>query len=206
MVDITKKGSASDFFNGYKYIVLETTKESVVSEPIKAIRVTDKYISLLAKQEIIIFDNNGCYKGKVSHQGHGNHEYLGIEDFQLNNDTLWILSRIDKKLLSYTISDVFLNEITLNDTYTEMLFVDAHRLFLASANANSQQFNFILYDTEKDKILKRFDPFDRNQSMVFDFPSFIGKSEDCLYVTHPFDASVYRLTQNYCCPVKLKTR
>ena len=103
-----------------------------------------------------------------------------------------------KKLLSYTISDVFLDEIKLNDAYSKMAFIDEHRLFLASTNANSQKFNFVLYDTKEDKILNRFDPFDKNESIVFDFPSFIGKGENCLYVTHPFDASVYRLTQNGC--------
>ena len=195
-VDVEQRDSVHHFFSGYSYVMLETDERCFLGD-VDKIEVDSAKIAILDKARILFFERNtGRFMGKIDRLGKGDGEYLSIDDFKVRDSLVYVLSGMQKELLVYDIGGRQRRKIHLNDFYRHFEFVDGHRVFLSSDFGNDTYWNFVLFDLETETIIGKFDEFSRNESVFFNsFCPFSGKSGDGFYVIHPFDYTVYALTE-----------
>ena len=104
-VKVDEFSPVKDFFDGYKFVVLETTDESLVSNE-SIFRTSDRYIiSYSPNSGFVIFDNEGKYLNSFNHTGEGPDEYVGLTDFYIKNETIYAVAGFFKKILEYGVID-----------------------------------------------------------------------------------------------------
>jgi hypothetical protein len=117
------------------FVKLETTKESLIGFTSKLIISNDLIFVLdnrIAKA-LFVFNKDGKFLYKIRNIGKGPGEILDIRDFDIRNNTIYILDF--NKILKYNLQGEFLNErntswpasnikVTNNEDY--YLFVNAH--------------------------------------------------------------------------------
>ena len=113
----------SEFATNVEYIPLQTNENSLLWEFVIKIVHTDNRIFIQnggLGGEIMCFDMAGKYLFKLDNRGRGPEEYTNIMDFDVSSDNkiLTILSTMNRKLVTYGITDtgfVFQRSLTLND-------------------------------------------------------------------------------------------
>lgn len=202
-VETAPKGKLSEFFSGYRYVMLETNEKCVLYN-YKKLKVNDKYISVVAQDRIFLFNNkSGKFVSVINHKGRGHGEYIEVTDYDIYNDKIWIYSGAQRALFIYDKSGKYLKKINLNDYYSKIKVIDDKKVFFSPSYSNSSGYNFVLYDIENQKVLKQFDPFDKNQSYIFSsFNDFLSCNGNNIYVSHPFDNTLYKLTEDDYCPIE----
>ena len=94
--------TASDFIDQSRYVQLETTDACILST-IDAIRQYKDMIAILSDRKIFLFTSQGKFLTKIDRLGNGSEEYNTINDFQIYDDNVYVLSGIQNKLLEYTL-------------------------------------------------------------------------------------------------------
>lgn len=105
-----------------RVVPLETTKESLLGDTRKVMIRDDKiYIHDRKRHRINIFSINGKYLGHLSRQGRGPGEYLKLTDFDIDGESVYVLSADNKKITQYSQDDFnkFV-EIELPETATKI--------------------------------------------------------------------------------------
>lgn len=132
----------SSILDSVRYIKLEATNESLISNVTKlAYRNNCFYILDKSTSSIYVYDNNGNYRYKIACQGAGPEEYVGIDDFVVNDNfsSIDILDVMRQKIMRYDMHDGhFLNSISLSH-YTRYI--------------QSVKNNYLSYDFEKGVVL-----------------------------------------------------
>lgn len=110
----------SEIAEGVDYIPLQTTEKSLIGNYVGKIVKMDDRIYLKSGEEIMCFNTDGSYLFKLQKSGRGPEEYTGITDFDVSsgNKFLVILSALNRRLLTYGISDtgfVFQGSVSLGD-------------------------------------------------------------------------------------------
>lgn len=187
--------NVSDFVDNVKNVRLSKTESSALSR-IESIRWNEDKIAINSNQQIYVFDWKGINLDIISKRGKGMGEYIQISDFQLYNDTLYVLSALQQSLLLYTCEGNFIRKYDLNDVYRHFVIIGDGLIVLSSENNNDTHYNFVFYDLKKEESISLIDGFDKNEAFVFpSFNAFYGSSEKLL-VGHPFDYSVYALNKD----------
>lgn len=202
-VETSPKGKLSEFFSSYRYVILETNENCMLYNYEK-LKVNDKYISVVAQDRIFLFDKkSGKFQGVINHKGRGHGEYIQITDYEIYKDKIFIYSGAQHTLFLYDKSGKYLNKVNLNDYYSKIKVVDDKKVFLSPSYSNNSDYNFVLFDIGTQKILNKFDSFDRNQNYIFgSFNDFLTCNGNNIYVSHPFDNTIYMLTEDDYYPVK----
>lgn len=104
------------FFRYDHYIVLETTDSSMVGQ-IAKIQFNKDRLYILSDNRIQTFDQNGKFIRTYNHTGEGPKEYLRLTDFDIRNDSLYLLDHVGKKVLIYSLEDQFLSEVQSNGAH-----------------------------------------------------------------------------------------
>ncbi|WP_321481208.1 6-bladed beta-propeller [uncultured Bacteroides sp.] len=112
-VPITRNDKPATFdslFEIDKYIVLETTSESIIRKIGKVSFYKDN-IYILDKEEktILVFSNRGDFLMKYNHLGQGPGEYIELTDFSIKRDSIYMLDGIRGELLVYNLKDSLLS-------------------------------------------------------------------------------------------------
>lgn len=192
-IDVDKKSEMGSLFKSYSYVMLENTEKAILSD-IKKLNVDDKYISVSQKNEVVLFDKSGNFVSKINAHGLGHGEYVSLDDYAIQEDCVYILSRAQKTINVYNLKGNFVKELKLKDWYSHLVFCGKDTLLLSSENANMSKKNFLVYNAANGKNIKTFDPFDRNENLILgNYTPFCGKSERGFYVTHPFDHDIYEI-------------
>ena len=185
----------SDFVEHSDYIKLPKSDSCLIGE-IQSVRFGNGMIAVQSSRKIFVFDKSGRFLGKTDHLGKGKGEYVDINDFQLYNNGIYVLSGLQKKILRYTVTGDFIGEYRLDDSYRHMEMRDSVNVILASEQCNDTHYNFVYYDLSNEKSTLRVDKFDQNEAFaVPSFNAFLG-SDSVLLVGHLFDTSVYSLKEN----------
>ena len=79
---VEKKANLSDLLDSVEYIALETTDESLLPGLSKLLCVKDNFYAS-AETEVMKFDSNGRFIGKLSMLGNGPQDYLSINDYDI---------------------------------------------------------------------------------------------------------------------------
>lgn len=109
------KSSWTDFktdslFEYSDYIVLEATEQSLIKKIDKIYLADNRIYVLDGLSRIIIFDRNGHFLSSIDHHGNGPGEYLKLQDFDIVDDTLFLLDSQSPKILKYSTDNTFLGE------------------------------------------------------------------------------------------------
>ncbi len=104
--------SIDQLFDNIKYIQLETNKDAIIGD-INKIILYDNKLFASDGSRIIVFDNKGKYLFKIEKLGRGPGEYTDITDLIISNNTIILISRMTKKLITYDISGNFIKEYPL---------------------------------------------------------------------------------------------
>ncbi len=192
--NLDETNCCDSFFCGYSYVILENRNNCMLSK-IDKILCTDSVISVLDKDRVLFFSTKGKFLSQIDKRGRGNEEYHKIDDYVIKDSLVFILTRAEKTVRIYTFSGNFISRINLDDWYTHLAFLRDDLLALSSENSNETKKNFLILDIKKRKEVGRFDSFSNNESMTFPLcPVFCGRDSSGLFVVHPFDYSVYKLT------------
>lgn len=194
-VDVKQRDSASCFFSGYSYVMLETNMECLLTD-VDRIKVDSEKIAVLDRERILFYEHDtGRFIGKIDRLGKGHNEYLSIDDFIVRDSLVYVLSAMQYAILVYDVYGHPIKEIQLDAFYKHFDFWDEHRVFLSSDFGNDTYYNFVLFDLRTGTVLRRFDEFSQNESVFFNsFSPFSGRNNKDFYVIHPFDYTIYTLT------------
>lgn len=114
LVDGTRNDDADkfdSFFRFNHYIVLETTDSSFIGKA-KKIKMYEGniYVQDDKDDKIVVFDSVGNYIRQYAHLGQGPGEYVGLGDFDIKEDTLYLMGEFDGCVLKYDLSNRFYNK------------------------------------------------------------------------------------------------
>lgn len=162
-IDIDKQDEISDFIDSYNYICLETTSENLIDE-ISKIQLDSTFIYICDKKQhkIFIFDGKGEYYGSTDKQGQAADEYLDIDDFNVYKSKIYCLSNANKKIYCYDNRANMMKEIKLDNWFHNFHLLNDSLMFLYAENSNDGHYNYILYNYHKERVVNRFDEFDKN--------------------------------------------
>jgi len=195
-VDVDQRSQLSDFIDDCKYVKLETNERSIFSEPCQ-VRVSDDYIGILSKNRVVIFDSNGHFINDIDRRGQGPDEYIELADILFDGDKVLLLASYPGKIMECSLDGKVLNSYDLDYGFSHFAKIDDDKLLLSSENSNRSWFNFIIFDKGKNEVIQKFDSFERNESMGFnDFNAVLCRRDSSFFVTHLFDHTVYRLSDN----------
>ena len=91
-VDVKQRDSASCFFSGYSYVMLETNMECLLTD-VDRIKVDSEKIAVLDRERILFYEHDtGRFIGKIDRLGKGHNEYLSIEDCIVRDALVYVLS------------------------------------------------------------------------------------------------------------------
>jgi hypothetical protein len=192
-VDVSTKADIDDFFKDYYAITLATEDECLIADIDKIIIDSDKIYILDRRNFLIyIFDIKGNYLNKLSKRGNGPGEYFDITDFIVVDSSIFVLSRVMKKILVYSENLDFIKNYPLDDFYDYCYFFD-ETLLLYSGYSNDTHFNIRMYNMEKEKMENEFLPFTVNQNFSFSPTPFNMTFNGDLLITQQYDYNVYKL-------------
>ena len=192
-VDVRQRDSVEHFFSGYDYVILETNENSLLGE-VKKMKVNASVIAIQDKNRVLLFRHDGKFIGKVDKFGRGFGEYLSLEDFDVRDSLVYVLSRAQKRILMYDWNGTFVDKIDLDDWYQHLKVVDDKLMLLSSESSNEKQYDFVVLDYTKPEYVELFSPFEKNEGIILgDFNPFCGTFDGGYYVLRPFDYTVYRL-------------
>lgn len=199
---VDKFSPVTDFFDGYKFVVLETTDESLVSNE-SIFRTSDRYIiSYSPNSGFVIFDNEGKYLNSFNHTGEGPDEYVGLTDFYIKNETIYAVAGFFKKILEYGVIDgecLAVHPIDGEYVYASPLADET--IVLGAAYNSSTLYNFAIFVLSSDTTLKVFAPYNNRTSFTLgNFNSFVGAntSDGTVYGVLPYNNSLYAITSDTC--------
>lgn len=82
----------------------------------------DNYFLLRSQEELYLYTCDGQFVAKISKEGRGNSEYMGIPDFGFIDNKVYIYDTRGKKVLFFDIFGRFLNYSPIEDSYNRGSF------------------------------------------------------------------------------------
>lgn len=201
-IDVKQRSPASEFFDSYSYVRLETNDDALLAD-VKGIRVTDSIICVLSRGQIHSFDHAGRHIGTVDRKGQGPQEYADISDFRLQGNNIMVLAGRNNKIFEYDSEGNYVREIPLDNSYQSFEIYNDSLICLASGNMGDRGFNFVFINATDGSVISEFDKFDSREgfNLTGVHNIFLGRGSDGeLLVSHPFDMTIYRLTESEMTP------
>lgn len=200
-VNIEDYSPVTDFFDSYKFVVLETSDSSLISHE-SIFRTSDRYIvSYSAISGFTIFSKeDGKYLNSFNHFGEGPEEYVQLTDYFIKNDAIFAVSGFFKKILEYSIIDgKCLNVHPMDGEYVYASPLNDGTIVLGAAYNSSTFHNFAIYDPISDTTLEMFSPYHNRTSFTLSgFNSFVGTDSSGVYSVLPYNNSLYHITSDTC--------
>lgn len=184
---------ADTLFRSANYIPLETTDSSLLSEISKIIIYNDNYYILdRPYKSLFVFDINGKFVRKLSKIGRGPDEYLSLEDFDILNDTLYVLSSISQKIMIFDLTLHPINEIKTG-TFCTNISVVKNRIFVFNNFLADDLKNFYAINKANYNIVEKFVDFPKEKRGVSKTISIFTRYNNELYNILPYDYYIYQI-------------
>lgn len=185
----------SDLFERIEFVQLETN-DSVLIGSIGKIQLTDSFIYILDKTQdcIFIFNNDGSFNNKISRKGKGPGEYLGISDFEADdNGNIEILAY--HQLLLYDKNLDFKKSFDLPEVSHFFSRIDKDNIALYHLQAEKR---LSIFNTEtKSVICSDIKSFENSRLLpVNPFKSPFFRFEDEVYIKHTFTNDLLKISHN----------
>ena len=82
----------SEAIASYKFIPLATDDTTLVGNITKILKYKDNYYIASNNKEILVFHTDGSFSHRINRQGRGPQEYVELNDFDIAEDQIVILS------------------------------------------------------------------------------------------------------------------
>lgn len=194
LVDVKELSSLNHVYENYRYVRLKTPEHHIINS-IDKIVPTDSMLFIKDVSTIYICNYEGEFLNTINHRGHGRGEYVKINDFDVFDNTLWILDSQLQKLMLYGLDGTFVCEYRLPDYYHSLSIQRDGKVFLCAQQSNDDLYNFVLFDPKTNQVVNRLAKFKMNNGCIeTNFHDFIGMRGDTLIVANRFDYTIYNLT------------
>ncbi|WP_300502297.1 6-bladed beta-propeller [uncultured Duncaniella sp.] len=104
------RGVFDSIFEFKDYLLLETNEHSTLTRCSKIVFNDDNVYILDANKRIVAFGPDGRFLREYSHIGQGPGEYTYLGDFNIVNDSLYLLDGMKGRLYTYTLEDEFISD------------------------------------------------------------------------------------------------
>ena len=143
---VETEADLSDLLDSVEYIALETTDESLLPGLSKLLCVKDNFYAS-AETEVMKFNSNGRFIGKLSMLGNGPQDYLSINDYDIvlrnNEEEIWIAHQ--RGISCYSAEDFsFLRLIPLDISVLHFKYVSDGAIIIQT----SGEYSFYLCNME----------------------------------------------------------
>lgn len=195
--EVTYNNAFDSIFQFKSYVILEDSVDTKISN-ISKIRITDKKIIILDNNKrILFFDNHGHFIYSIDKLGHAKDEYMVIQDFDIRNDSLFIIDRIASQLLVYSIDGRFLTREHILPSKGLHLFESGMAFYHEFGIADGKDSEHYCYTFCSNNIKEHFLRFHKSligYSYSFSFGgncfyTFDGET----YFFVPFDDTIYKI-------------
>lgn len=176
----------------FEVIPLETIDESIISE-ISKVKIHDNrfYIQDRQQQVIFIFDQNGKYINKINRRGRGPGEYIAINDFDIYNGCIYIISAA-AKLLRYDLNGKYIDcTEELDDSYFNFIVIGEDSVLLFANSCGDTGINYKILDWKSNKILAEFDNYGEYKGMGMQ-GYHMNRTNDGILLSKSFDHTLYK--------------
>lgn len=190
-----------DVIDDCKVIFLDSARNALIAEPGKIMCDSNYYYIQDKKQNSIkVFGKDGHFVSQVNRFGRSSQEYLSLENFDVKDETVYILSRTNQKLYEYDIRGKYLNSYVLDDWYSDFVALNDNKVLLFSNYANNKMKNYVLFDLKQRKTVAECDDFTVNSSTIVGESHFI-RTDEGIFTVKPFDYTIYQYDNNSINPV-----
>lgn len=190
-----------DVIDDYNVIFLDSTRNALITNPGKILCDSNYYYIQDEEMNCIkVFGKDGHYVSQVNRVGRSNQEYPWITNFDVKDETVYILSKATQKLYEYDIRGKYLNSYVLDDNYYDIVAVNNNTVLLFSNYANNKMKNYVLFDLKQRKIVAECDDFSVNAGCRVAESHFI-RTDEGIFTVKPFDYTIYQYDNNSINPV-----
>ena len=192
----------SQIFSSVEIFIFGTNDEIIYVRPEKII-VKNNLFYLLASKMIIVWDEKGNLVLNISHIGNGPGDYIGIDDFQVeDNGNIIVNDNAGQKMIRYNSRGEYIN--TINHGLNARNFIKINEmLYINSGDLGGYQSEYKVHawnETNK-KIEKRY--LKRGPEAkyfgVLEYTNF-SYFNDTLSYSQSFSNTIYQLTDNNAIP------
>ena len=201
--DVAYSTNVSDLFDqNIEIIKLETNDQCFVGVKNKKI-VKNEYILISdeTSQKISMFDRAGKYIKSIGIQGRGPGEYVGLGDFLIIGDSVYVQDKWQQKIIIYPLGDGMFREIKIEDPpiYFEEFFTREDKLyFVTNYPAGEKYYNLVSFD---------LNDFSRNYFVSFDkkisqdnqgwgLNKYAGQYRDTTLIIYSRDNNIYNVSES----------
>jgi len=203
--EVSNDYAFDSIFQFKSYVILEDSADSRISN-ISKIRITDRNIIILDNNKrILFFDSQGRFVYSIDKIGHAKDEYMGIQDFDIRNDSLFIIDRIASQLLVYSIDGRFLTREEILPSKGVHLFENGmayyHEFGMADGK-DRENYCYTFCSNSKKEHFLQFNKSLIGRSYSFSFGGncfYSYEGETYFYV--PFDDTIYKVDKQTGKPV-----
>lgn len=189
LIEYDAKQTTKDFsgiVQSVEYVVLQTEEQQVMGR-IDKIFVDDNliYVGDYKAQKILVFDREGYQLKVLAKQGRGPGEYLGIQSFSVNNNSLYVMDVVMDKILEYDSNSLeFVRSFPLPvpawdfATLTNGGFMLAYAPMVGNrVHDNDHMYRIIVTDSEM-KMVKKYFAYKEGEADVMSIRYYLSSDED----------------------------
>ncbi|MGM0635105.1 MAG: 6-bladed beta-propeller [Bacteroidota bacterium] len=175
--------------------------EGIFIEQIDDIKVSKNFIFILDKSNSALyqFRKNGKFVRKFDQFGEAPHEFLNLNDFDLDEKAkiIYLLSVDDRKLISYDFNGNFLNSIRLDFQAFQLAVLDQKLLVFRGSFFDANNSNIKIVDIETNKIVNELSSFPDGIFPINldNITGSLNKTESVL-VNEPLTYDIYEVKNN----------
>jgi hypothetical protein len=202
------QANSSVVFSSVRCVPLETGQEVLLDDIVKVAHQAP-FIYVADRFSLYKFSEDGKLCGKISRNGGGPEEYIGISDFEVETEqTVWILSRSNRILYKYTWEGVLETGIQMDYWATKMYFISPEKVCLYIGNEkdenNSHQLKTI--DLKTNTVISNHLEIDSKKSRYLHIHSANHfstnlKDKNSVYFFNTFDDIIYQWQKDELKPV-----
>ncbi len=198
-VDVPKEFkllNPDSIFLDVKYVHLEATHDSAISN-IDKIIITDSLYYILDKKQasIFIFNKQGEFQNRLAKRGRARDEYLSLDDFFVKKSMLYVLSSDLRKVIVYDSELKYLSNIKLESFGTNISYIN-NKLYYFT-NYSSEDLNlFHVYDITQGICDDKFCKYEEDQKGVRYARTTFANDQDSIFVFLPYDYRIYNIMGN----------
>lgn len=191
-----------DLIEDFEIIPLETNEESLIKQ-IYQIKIFDNnvYIKDVGTHSLKYFSQEGTFLSEIGHKGQGPGEFIQIDDFFVEGDTVSLFAWSgNKKWIRYTTNNKFLFETDIKFPFDRFCPVNKNRYLVDVGNGTvSDECSHYLYVIDdkfkvQSRIFPNVKPYDINLAVYQ--TSFCNNGDEILYLKDYCDTIYHVLGDN----------
>lgn len=200
--DEDKKIYLSEIMTDCDIILLETTKVSTLGE-INKIEIYKNKIYISSNNQIFVFSDNGKHILNINSAGRGPGEYLGIKDFNIHSDILYILDRASQNILLYDLIGNHLETRNIGMWAQNFLYLDNNEILIYSGEEDNDFNQCKLSLISKTDEIKGISPIDKRKSKYLHVNASqnLYQSDSIVYVHEAFCDTVFSFSDGQLKPL-----